>query len=202
MKSQARPAREWKITSVRETAPLRPYCAHPELLVHYWREHVTTAPHFSPEQECLVVVVLNTKLFVRGHYVVSIGTLNECLAHPREVFRAAIIGGAYAMVVMHNHPSGDPGPSESDDRITARIRSVAEVVGIEMLDHIIVGGEGHSSYREHGWPSRSPARQRSERRGQTRRASRRKPGKSLAALTAVGEGIGALGQSQATTIHL
>jgi DNA repair protein RadC len=74
------------------------------------------------------------------------------LAHPREIFRTAIKLGAAAIVVGHNHPSGDPAPSPDDDRLTSQLRQAAEVLGIPLVDHVIMGERGTFSYAQQGWP--------------------------------------------------
>jgi len=72
----------------------------------YWREKITAMPWYDPEREMCVAVMLNTRLSPVGHTLVGIGTLNECTVHPRDVFRAAVAMAAYAVLVIHNHPSG------------------------------------------------------------------------------------------------
>lgn len=144
-------AHEWKIVSVRETAPdSLPECEIPQQAVDYWRKHIATAPHFNPDVECLAVLLLNVKMRVRGHHLVSIGSLNETVAHPREVFRAAVIAAAYAVIVMHNHPSGDPTPSQADRQITKVFADAGRILRINVTDHIIVGHGRYSSFREAG----------------------------------------------------
>ena len=81
-------------------------CETPKQVVDYWRLHIATAPHFNPECECMAVLLLNTRKRVKGHQVLSIGTMDTILVHPREVFRCAIIAAAASVVVIHNHPSG------------------------------------------------------------------------------------------------
>ncbi|MBV8228117.1 MAG: JAB domain-containing protein, partial [Verrucomicrobia bacterium] len=86
---------------------------------------------------------------------VSKGTLNESLAHPREIFKPAISHSAYGFVLVHNHPSGDPAPSESDIRLTRRVAESASILQIRFLDHIIVGSPQHEqpgyfSFKEAG----------------------------------------------------
>ncbi len=78
------------------------------------------------------------------------GSLNETMAHPREVFRAAVIGAAFGVVLMHNHPSGDPSPSDADVRMTKRFAESGRILCIEVIDHIIVGSKRHLSLREAG----------------------------------------------------
>jgi len=150
-KDETRGACEWKIVALRETAPDElPMCDVPVQAVSYWREHIATAAHFNSEVECFAVLLLNTKLRLRGHHLVSIGCLNEAMAHPREVFRAAVIGAAYGVVLMHNHPSGEVEPSSSDVRMTKLLVEAGRIVQIEVIDHIIVGHERHCSFRELG----------------------------------------------------
>ena len=149
--AKKRGAQEWKIVSVRETAPdTMPICDLPHQAVDYWRAHIATAPHFNPDVECLAVLLLNVKMRVRGHHLVSIGSLNETVAHPREVFRAAVIAAAYAIIVMHNHPSGDPTPSDADRRITKVFAEAGKILRIQVNDHIVIGHDRYCSFRELG----------------------------------------------------
>ena len=142
---------EWKIVSVRETATDElPCCVRPDDAVQYWRKHIATAPHFNPDCECFAVLMLTVKQRIRGHHLVSIGSLNETMAHPREVFRAAVIGVAHSVVLMHNHPSGDPTPSDADLRMTKRLVESGRILCIEVTDHIVVGNKRHLSFREAG----------------------------------------------------
>ena len=101
-------------------------------------------------QEVFVVVLLDQKNRMMQQYRISEGTLTETMAHPREVFARAIAERAAAVAVIHNHPSGDPSPSESDKAITTRLQSVAKLVGIRFLDHIIIGDGRFYSFVEEG----------------------------------------------------
>lgn len=140
-------AREWKIVAVRETEPdVQPYCVTPEDAVAYWRGHIATAPHFNGEVECFAVILVNIKRRIRGHHLVSIGALNETVAHPREVFRAAVIGAAWGVVLMHNHPTGDPTPSDADRRTTKQLQEAGRILQILVIDHVIVGNPTHCSF--------------------------------------------------------
>jgi DNA repair protein RadC len=82
--------------------------------------------------------------------MISQGTLTASLVHPREVFRPALRDAAAALVLVHNHPSGDPTPSAEDREVTARLASAGEILGIRVLDHIVVAERGYSSLREQG----------------------------------------------------
>lgn len=110
-----------------------------------------------PDQEQVWVILLNVRNRIIGRQLVSVGTASQTLVGTSEVFRAAIIGGAAAIVMVHNHPSGDPSPSTADFRITQAIRAAAEVVKIIFFDHVIIGslsadplGLGHYSFRSAG----------------------------------------------------
>lgn len=99
-------------------------------------------------QENFVVLFLNSKHAILGIQTVAIGSLNEVTVHPREVFRGAIMAGAAAVIIAHNHPSGDTDPSTDDMRITQRLIEVGKLVGIPVLDHIILGEPRHFSFAE------------------------------------------------------
>ena len=81
---------------------------------------------------------------------VSIGSLNQAIVHPREVFKAAVASSAAAVILIHNHPTGDPTPSREDIAITNRLRDAGEILGIKILDHIIVGDEKYTSFVNQG----------------------------------------------------
>ena len=91
------------------------------------------------KREHLYVLLLDTKNKVIGRKLVSVGTLNQSLVHPREVFKEAIKASANAIILVHNHPSGDCEPSAEDEEITRKMREAGEVVGVKVLDHVIVG---------------------------------------------------------------
>ncbi len=98
-----------------------------------------------------MVFILNTRRRVKGHYLVSIGTMDTILCHPREVFRLAIMASATAIIIAHNHPSGETTPSEADIKITRDLIRAGQLLKIEVLDHIIVGNHSHSSLRSLGF---------------------------------------------------
>lgn len=90
-------------------------------------------------QEAFIVLTLNTKNCATGTHLISIGTLNSSLVHPREVFRVGIMDNAASMILAHNHPSGDPTPSAEDIKVTRQLVSAGEIMGIKVLDHVIIG---------------------------------------------------------------
>jgi len=94
---------------------------------------------------------LDGKNQVLGFNVVSIGSLTAALVHAREVFKPAILGNAAAIILVHNHPSGDPEPSAEDQALTARLKQAGELLGIRVLDHVVIGDDGrHVSMAETG----------------------------------------------------
>lgn len=100
------------------------------------------------KKEYFYTVTLDTKRCVIREEVVSIGNLNTAIVHPREVFALAITDRAESIIFAHNHPSGDPTPSPEDIDVTRRLAKVGEVVGIEVLDHIIIGNGCYCSFKE------------------------------------------------------
>lgn len=131
---------EWKIVSLREcpTPDTMQHCETPNQAAAYWKTHIATHPYFNPECECLVVFILNTRRRIKGHYLVSIGTMDTILCHPREIFRLAIMASAAAIIIAHSHPSGDPTPSEADIKITRDLIRAGQLLKIEVLDHIVI----------------------------------------------------------------
>jgi len=145
--------KEFKVVALREcpVPESMQMCDTPEKAAEYWQLHVATNPYFNPECECFVVLLLNTRRRVKGHQLLTIGTMDTILVHAREVFRGAIIGAAAAVVVMHNHPSGDPTPSEADIKVTRDLIRAGQLLKIELLDHVIIGGNTHQSLRSLGY---------------------------------------------------
>jgi DNA repair protein RadC len=146
-------AKEYKVVALRE-CPLpeeMQLCDTPERAAEYWRAHVTQHPAFNPDVECFVVLLLNTRRRVKGHALISTGTLDTLLVHPREVFRPAIIAAAAAIVIAHNHPSGEANPSEADIKVTRDLIRAGQLLKIELLDHVIMGADRHCSLRAMGY---------------------------------------------------
>jgi DNA repair protein RadC len=131
------PCFEVKINCVRECPGL--ICDRPEKSLEYWESSIATAPWFSAEREQMVVLILDAKLRTVAHSIVSVGTLSECMCHPRDIFRPAIVLNAYSIVIMHNHPSGDATPSAADYRVTRNLKEAAAMLQIPLTDHIVVG---------------------------------------------------------------
>jgi DNA repair protein RadC len=100
------------------------------------------------DKEQFMVLHLNSKNKIIKDEIVSIGTLNSSLIHPREIFKSAIKESANSVVLVHNHPSGDPTPSEEDEKITKKLMEAGKLLGIEVLDHVIVGKDSFFSFKE------------------------------------------------------
>ena len=102
------------------------------------------------DREKLICLMLNTKNVVIGMDIVSVGSLSASIGHPREIFKAAILKNAAAIILAHNHPSGDPSPSQDDVQLTERISKAGEILGIKLLDHVILGELGSYSFANAG----------------------------------------------------
>jgi DNA repair protein RadC len=106
-------------------------------------------------KESLRVILLDTRYHLIRVEEVSIGSVNESIAHPRDIFRPALVSSAYAVIVVHNHPSDDASPSQTDHSLTRRLAEAAELLQIKLLDHIIIGAPadgspGYFSFKEAG----------------------------------------------------
>ena len=97
------------------------------------------------QTESLRVVLLDTRYRLKRVETISLGSLNESIAHPREIFRPTLTYSAFAVIVVHNHPSGDPSPSQTDHSLTRRLTEAAELLQIKLLDHIVIGAPSDSS---------------------------------------------------------
>lgn len=98
--------------------------------------------------EVFAILCLSTKHRVIAYHEVSRGTLDATLVHPREVFKAALLANAAAVILFHNHPSGDPAPSADDVQLTRRLVDAGTLLGVDVLDHIIVGDGRYYSFKE------------------------------------------------------
>lgn len=104
----------------------------------------------TAQREVFAVLLLNSRHEMMRRVTVSVGSLNASIVHPREVFRPAILASAASIVLVHNHPSGDPEPSEEDLSITRRLVQVGDLLGIGVLDHVLIASRGITSLRARG----------------------------------------------------
>lgn len=122
----------------------------PDLIYEHFGHHLSTLPN-----ENAIVVTVNSRLEHTSTTTVSIGTVNETTAHPREIMRPVISRNAYGFILVHNHPSGDPSPSRADHRITEGLVKAADLMQIKLIDHVIIGRpapgrDGFFSFRAAG----------------------------------------------------
>ncbi len=101
-------------------------------------------------EEVMLLLTLNTKNVITGWFEVSRGSIDTSIVHPREIFKRALTNNATSIVVAHNHPSGDPNPSKEDINITNRLKECGKLLGINLIDHIILGDEKYVSLKEKG----------------------------------------------------
>ena len=100
------------------------------------------------DRERFLSIMLNTNYQIIGIDEVCVGCLNAALVHPREVFKSAILANAAAIILIHNHPSGNPEPSKEDVEYTEQLKKAAGILDIELLDHLIIGGDSYSSFSQ------------------------------------------------------
>ena len=101
-------------------------------------------------EEIMVMLTLSTKHRVTGAFEISRGNLDSALVHPREIFKRAILNNSAAIIIGHNHPSGDATPSADDVAITKRLVEAGNILGINLIDHLIIGDSRYISFREKG----------------------------------------------------
>jgi DNA repair protein RadC len=130
---------EFKVMRLREAVADADLIDTPERAVSYWQANVPKAEWYDPDKEAFVVLVLNTRKRILGHNLVTLGSLDTCHVHPREVFRPIIMISGSCAILAHNHPSGDPTPSEADIKVTRDLIRAGQLLKIEILDHVIVG---------------------------------------------------------------
>ena len=129
---------------------------NPPEAINYLLARLSTSLIYHSEVENMIVIHLNTRKRAIGFEIISKGTLDTLLVHPREVFRSAIVMNDAAILLAHNHPSGDPMPSEADIKVTRDMIRAGQLLKIEVIDHLILGkatadNKGYSSLRELGY---------------------------------------------------
>jgi DNA repair protein RadC len=148
---------EFKVTRFNDALPSGNALDNPDRLVDYLRPKLAESLIYRPDVENFIVVHLNTRRNAIGFEIISTGTLDTLLVHPREVFKGAIVTNAAAIALAHNHPSHDPSPSGADIKVTRDLIRAGQLLKIEVLDHVILGQAGPdrpkawSSLRELGY---------------------------------------------------
>lgn len=131
---------EVKIQLVRESRPVKEYSIKtPDDAYELVKDELA-----SLDREAFLVISLNTKNKVLGVNMVSIGSLNANVVHPRDVFKSAILQNASNIILLHNYPSGETEPSKDDIEVTHRLEEAGRLLGIEVIDHIVVGSTFYS----------------------------------------------------------
>jgi len=130
---------EFKVMRVRECQPEPATIDTPEQAVAYWHANIPKADWYDPAKEAFVVLVLNTRKRIIGHNLVTLGTLDTCQVHAREVFRPIIAVSGSCAILAHNHPSGVATPSEADIKVTRDLIRAGQLLKIEIIDHLIIG---------------------------------------------------------------
>ena len=147
---------EYKVSMVRECGlEYKAKIRDSLTLIDFWHNEIEKSSWYDSEKEMCVVILLSARNHIKGYNLVSLGSMNSSIVEPREVFRPAIIGGAAAIIICHNHPSGDTTPSAEDIRITKKLVEAGKIVDIKVLDHVIIGkasddSKGYLSIREMG----------------------------------------------------
>ncbi len=118
----------------------------PKDIANYFMEQIR-----HKKQECFITVLLDAKNKMIEHKTIFVGSLTSSIVHPREVYKLAIQKSANSILVLHNHPSGDPTPSKEDILITGRLQKAGELIGIVLIDHIIIGDKIYTSLKESGY---------------------------------------------------
>jgi DNA repair protein RadC len=124
---------------VRDCLPEPAMIDTPASAAEYWRANIPSADWFDPAKEAFVVLVLNTRKRILGHNLVAIGSLDSVTMAPREVFRPVLVIAGSSVVLAHQHPSGDPSPSDADIKVTRDLIRAGQLLKIEVLDHVIIG---------------------------------------------------------------
>ena len=137
------------LMTLREVSPESPLLEGPAQLAAYVAGHIMSRPEYPRHIETLMAIAVNARRRLIAHTVLAMGTQDTILVHPREVFRFAIMAGANAIGIAHNHPSGDPTPSEGDIRVTRDLARAGQLLRIDLMDHVIIG----SALRAPGWTS-------------------------------------------------
>ncbi len=148
------PPHEFKVMRVRECVASN-LVDTPQRAYEYWQANIPQSDWYDESKEAFVVLVLNARKRIMGHNLIALGQVDQCWAHPREVFRAVIVAAGKALILMHNHPSGDSAPSEADIKVTRDLIRAGQLLGITVTDHVIVGnsaacGRDYTSLREYG----------------------------------------------------
>lgn len=102
------------------------------------------------DKEYFITICLDRKMKVNASSIISIGGLHNSIVHPREVYKPALLTSSASIILVHNHPSGDPSPSQEDIEVTQRLTEAGHILGVEVLDHVVIGAGRYFSFKEKG----------------------------------------------------
>ncbi len=122
----------------------------PEDIAALLQAWLKTLDEVDRDKEHFIAILLNTRSKIKNIEIISIGIVNACLIHPREVFKRAILETSSQIIIAHNHPSGDCEPSKEDIEITERLKDAGKIIGIELLDHIVFSSHDYYSFTRNG----------------------------------------------------
>jgi len=142
---------EFKIMRLNESPVDESPLEQPESVARYLLPQLAESVVYRPDVENFIIIHLNTRKRPIGFEIISQGTLDTLLVHPREVFKSACIANSASIILAHNHPSGDPHPSEADIKVTRDLIRAGQLMKIEVVDHIILGQCRQLSLREQGY---------------------------------------------------
>ena len=131
--------REFKLSCLRETPVIENLCDQPAAAAEFIQSQVRQSPCWREDVENLGILLLSVRRRIQGYVLISTGTMDTLLVHARDLYRPALVAGAHAILAFHNHPSGDPSPSEVDIRITRDLIRAGQLLKVDLLDHVIVG---------------------------------------------------------------
>lgn len=145
--------REVKLSVIREMMVPNLLLDTPERVSEAWKLWTDGADWFHAEREHVGVFCLNIRRRLTAIHLVTMGNSDTCIVHPREVYRVALVANAAAIIIAHNHPSGDPTPSEADIKITRDLMRAGQLLKVELLDHLVIGAPNVIETNERGFTS-------------------------------------------------
>lgn len=143
--------REVKISVLRDGGTIPQGAACPKAVYNYYINFIQKSNWFNLDQECLILLCLDVKRQIKNFQLLYLGGLTQTICHPRDIFRPAIVNSAHSIILVHNHPSGDPTPSKNDFVMTKQIDEAGRLLLIPLFDHVIMGDKGRFySFRDSG----------------------------------------------------
>ena len=123
----------------------------PKKVHQFWKKEIQPDSTLEPNKEHLIVVLLNTSNKVVGHTIIATGTVSQCLACTRDILRPVIVAGVKNFILIHNHPSGDPTPSQEDYHMTKQLYNASHLMHLNLHDHLIACSKHYHSFKEKGF---------------------------------------------------